>query len=48
MAIVMQAMKHACKDELNSLTLLAGDGDFRDLVEFIKVDQGKEVSIFCY
>ena len=44
----MKAMEPACKRELASLTLLAGDGDFRDCVEFIAKELQKKVSIFAY
>ena len=47
-AIVMKAMELAYKQELDSLTLLAGDGDFRDCVEFITKTVKKKVSIFAY
>lgn len=47
-AIVMTAMKFACKRELGSLTLLAGDGDFRDLIEFVSRDMDKAVFMFMY
>ena len=48
MAIVMKAMELAYKNELDSLTLIAGDGDFRDCVEFITKTVGKKVSMFGY
>ena len=44
----MKAMESAYKNELDSLTLIAGDGDFRDCVEFITKTVGKKVSIFGY
>ena len=44
----MKAMELAYKRELESLTLVAGDGDFRDCVEFITQTVGKKVSIFGY
>ena len=44
----MKAMEPACKRELASLSLLAGDGDFRDCVEFIAKEVKKKVSIFAY
>ena len=34
-AIVMKAMEHLYNDQLDHLTLLAGDGDFRDLSLFL-------------
>ena len=34
-AIVMKVMTIAFQNQLNSLVLLAGDGDFKDMVEFI-------------
>ena len=48
MAIVMKAMEHAYNNELTELTLLAGDGDFRDLVVFLKERAGKKVHVFSY
>ena len=47
-AIVMKAMELAYKQELDSLTLVAGDGDFRDCVEFLTKTAKKKVSIFAY
>lgn len=47
-AIVMKAMELAYTNELDSLTLVAGDGDFRDCVEFITKTVQKKVSIFGY
>ena len=38
----------AYKNELDSLTLVAGDGDFRDCIEFITKTVGKKVSVFGY
>ena len=34
-AIVMKAMEHLYFGRLENLTLLAGDGDFRDMVQFL-------------
>ena len=47
-AIVMKAMEHVYKNELSSLTLLAGDGDFRDLCEFMTQTANKNVHIMSY
>lgn len=47
-AIVMKAMEHVYQDQLSSLTLLAGDGDFRDLCTFLKQKADKDVFIFSY
>ena len=47
-AIVMKAMQHAYKDQLSSLSLLAGDGDFRDLCQFLTQTAQKDVHIFSY
>ena len=47
-AIVMTAMALAWKRELASLTLIAGDGDFRDCIEFITKTAQKRVSICAY
>ena len=47
-AIVMKAMEHAYKDQLSSLSLLAGDGDFRDLCQFLTQKAEKNVQIFSY
>lgn len=47
-AIVMKAMELAYKNELDSLTLIAGDGDFRDCIEFLTKTAGKKVSLFGY
>ena len=41
-AIVMKAMELAYKNELDSLTLIAGDGDFRDCIEFLTKTAGKK------
>ena len=42
-AIVMKAMEHLCMGQLSNLTLLAGDGDFRDLCSFITTKANKKV-----
>ena len=47
-AIVMTAMKLAYKGELGSMTLVAGDGDFRDLLEFVCDDMQKDVFMFAW
>ena len=47
-AIVMKAMQHAYTGELEHLTLLAGDIDFRDLCVFLTQTAGKKVSILSY
>ena len=47
-AIVMKAMQHAYQDQLASLSLLAGDGDFRDLCQFLTQTAQKDVQIFSY
>ena len=44
----MTAMALAWKRELASLTLIAGDGDFRDLIEFVSRDMDKAVFMFMY
>ena len=47
-AIVMKAMELAYKNDLDSLTLVAGDGDFRDCVEFLTKTAGKRVCLIGY
>ena len=44
----MKAVEHLYLDRLTELTLLAGDGDFRDLVSFIKEKAKKKVHIFSF
>jgi uncharacterized LabA/DUF88 family protein len=44
----MKAMKAAMTGSLNTLILLAGDGDFHDMVQFLKEDMAKKVWIFGY
>eukprot|EP00353_Schmidingerella_taraikaensis_P007275 CAMPEP_0185584756 /NCGR_PEP_ID=MMETSP0434-20130131/33985_1 /TAXON_ID=626734 ORGANISM="Favella taraikaensis, Strain Fe Narragansett Bay" /NCGR_SAMPLE_ID=MMETSP0434 /ASSEMBLY_ACC=CAM_ASM_000379 /LENGTH=81 /DNA_ID=CAMNT_0028204691 /DNA_START=393 /DNA_END=638 /DNA_ORIENTATION=- len=41
-------MEHVYKDQLGELTLLAGDGDFRDLVLFLNEKAAKKVHVFSY
>ena len=47
-AIVMKAMKSAFAGQLDTLILLAGDGDFKDLIEFLTETLYKKVWIFGY
>jgi hypothetical protein len=47
-AIVMKAMKVAFAGQLDTLVLLAGDGDFKDLIEFLTETLYKKVWIFGY
>ena len=47
-AIVMVGMKYAYKRQLESLTLLAGDTDFLDMVEFVVDEMGKSVNLVSY
>lgn len=47
-AIVMKAMKIAFSNQLESLVLIAGDGDFKDMVEFFTETLYKKVWIFGY
>ena len=46
-AIVMKAMQHFARQQLSELTLLAGDGDFRDLVAYLK-EENRKVNVFSY
>ena len=45
-AIVMKAMKSAILDQIDTLVLVAGDGDFRDLIEFFTTTLHKKVVVF--
>ena len=47
-AIVTKAMELAYKRELASLSLLAGDGDFRDCIEFLTKTAQRKACIFAY
>ena len=47
-AIVMKAMKIAFQNQLDTLVLIAGDGDFKDMIEFITETLFKKVWIFGY
>lgn len=47
-AIVMKVMKVAFTGQLGTLVLLAGDGDFKDLVEFMTQTIYKRVFIVGY
>lgn len=44
----MKAVKLAFSNQLNTLILIAGDGDFKDMVEFIRESLFKNVWIFGY
>lgn len=44
----MKAMKIAFSNQLETLVLLAGDGDFKDMVEFLTETLYKKVWIFGY
>jgi uncharacterized LabA/DUF88 family protein len=44
----MKAMKTAYAGQLDTLVLLAGDGDFKDLIEFLTEHLYKKVWIFGY
>lgn len=48
MAIVMKAMKIAFSNQLEQLVLIAGDGDFKDMVEFFTETLYKKVWVFGY
>ena len=47
-AIVMKAMKIAFSNQLEQLVLIAGDGDFKDMVEFFTETLYKKVWVFGY
>ena len=47
-AIVMKAMKIAFSNQLEQLVLIAGDGDFKDMVEFFTQTLYKKVFVFGY
>lgn len=47
-AIVMKAMKIAYSNQLQVLVLLAGDGDFKDMVEFLTETLYKKVWVLAY
>jgi uncharacterized LabA/DUF88 family protein len=47
-AIVMKVMSIAFHNQLNTLVLLAGDGDFKDMVEFVTQVLYKKVYIIAY
>jgi hypothetical protein len=44
----MKAMKIAFSNQLETLILIAGDGDFKDMVEFFTETLYKKVWIFGY
>jgi hypothetical protein len=44
----MKAVKLVHQGELDSLTLVAGDGDFLDMLRFLKDDLHKDLSLFSY
>lgn len=44
----MKAMKIAFSNQLETLVLIAGDGDFKDMVEFFTENLYKKVWIFGY
>jgi uncharacterized LabA/DUF88 family protein len=44
----MKAMKIAFSNQLETLVLIAGDGDFKDMVEFLTETLYKKVWIFGY
>lgn len=44
----MKAMKIAFSNQLEQLVLIAGDGDFKDMVEFFTETLYKKVWIFGY
>jgi len=47
-ALVMKAMKSAFAGQLDALVILAGDGDFKDLIEFVTQTLNKKVYVFGY
>jgi hypothetical protein len=47
-ALVMKAMKSVYAGQLDTLVLLAGDGDFKDLLEFLTETLFKKVYVFGY
>jgi uncharacterized LabA/DUF88 family protein len=47
-AIVMKAMKLAFSNQLDNLCLIAGDGDFKDMVEFFTETLFRPVWIMGY
>ena len=47
-AIVMKAVEHLYNNELEHVALFAGDGDFKDMVQFLTEKAGKKVSVFSY
>lgn len=44
----MKAMKIAFSNQLEQLVLIAGDGDFKDMVEFFTETLFKKVWVFGY
>jgi uncharacterized LabA/DUF88 family protein len=44
----MKAMKIAFSNQLDMLVLIAGDGDFKDMVEFLTETLYKKVWVFGY
>ena len=47
-AIVMKVMNIAFQNQLDTLVLLAGDGDFRDMVSFVTETLYRKVYIVGY
>jgi len=45
-AIVMKAMKAVVANQLETLALVAGDGDFKDMIEFLTDTHHKKVAVF--
>ena len=47
-ALVMKAMKSVYAQQLDTLVLVAGDGDFKDFIEFLTETLYKTVWVFGY